>query len=80
MRLNHPEIRMTEYFFHALKDRESRSFNPREDSPLLYLKCWGSDYPYLHGFEQQKRWLPLVVNSAPSKTLLWKNREGRTAL
>ena len=69
MRLNHPETRMTEYFFHTLKDRGSRSLNPHNDNPLLYLKCWGSDYPYLRGVEQQKRWLPLVVNSAASKTL-----------
>jgi hypothetical protein len=76
MRLNHPETRMTESFFHTLKDQGSRSLNPYNHSPLLYLKCWGSDYPYLLEVEQQKRWLPLVVTSASSTTFPWKNREG----
>jgi len=31
--------------------------------PVLYLKCWGPDYPYLQGVELQRRWLPIVVDS-----------------
>jgi len=75
MRLGHPETCRTKYFFHTLKDQGSRSLNPHKESPLLYLKSWGLDYPYLCGVEQPKRWLPFVVNSAPSKTVPWKNKE-----
>jgi hypothetical protein len=64
MRLSPPKACMTEYFFHTLRDQGSRSLNPRKDSPLLYLRRWGLDYPYLGGVEPQKRWLPLVGNSA----------------
>jgi hypothetical protein len=69
MRLSHPETYMTDYFFHTLKEQGNGSLNLHHDSPLLCLKCWGLDYPYLPGVEQQKRWLPLVVNPAPSRTL-----------
>ncbi|MGE5838915.1 MAG: hypothetical protein ACM34H_03200 [Deltaproteobacteria bacterium] len=42
---------------------------------MLYLKCWGSDYPYLYGAEQPKRWLPFVVESAPSRTASRRNKK-----
>ena len=64
MSITNLETRMTEYLFHTLKEQGSRSLNPHSGSPLLYLKCWESDYPYLREVEQQKRCLPVLVDSA----------------
>ena len=75
MRLRDLETCRTKYFFCTLKDQGSRSPNPHKESPVLYLKCWGLDYPYLYGAEQPKRWLPFVVESAPSKTVPRRNKE-----
>jgi len=61
MRISYLETRTNEYFYPSLREQRSRSINPHNDSPLLYLKCWGSDYPYLRKIEQQKRWLPALV-------------------
>jgi len=74
MRLRDLETCRTKYFFCTLKDQGSRSPNPHKESPVLYLKCWGLDYPYLNVVEQPKRWLPFVVNSAPSKTVPRRNK------
>jgi hypothetical protein len=76
MRPSHSEKCRDDYLFHTLKDQASRPLNPHNDRSLLYLKCWEMDYPYLRGGEQLKRWLPIVVNSAPGKTLPRMNREG----
>ena len=75
MRFRDLETCRTKYFFCTLKDQGSRSPNPHNESTVLYLKCWGSDYPYLYGAEQPKRWLPFVVESAPSKTVPRRNKE-----
>jgi hypothetical protein len=52
-------------FIIVLEEQESESLNPHQGRSVLYLKSWGSDYPYLQGVEQQKRWLPVPVNSRP---------------
>jgi hypothetical protein len=49
----------------VLKNRRTELHNPQSCRPLLHLKCWGSDYPYLQAPEQQRRWLPTVLNSKP---------------
>jgi len=51
-------------FLVALKERGAVFHNPQRSGSVLYLKCWGSDYPYLQGVEEQKRLLPAVVPSA----------------
>ena len=51
-------------FLATLKDRGTDLPYPPNSRPVLYLKCWGSDYPYLQGVVQQKRWLPAVMDSA----------------
>jgi len=53
-------------FFGALKDRGTELPYSQSSRPMLYLKCWGSDYPYLQGREKQNLWLPVVVKSPPS--------------
>jgi hypothetical protein len=52
-------------FLATLKDRGSELPSLQTGRPVLYLKCWGSDYPYLQGVGQQKRWLPAPVGSKP---------------
>ena len=47
----------------ALKERGTEFPCLQGARPVLYLKCWESDYPYLQGVEQQRRWLPIVVDS-----------------
>jgi hypothetical protein len=64
MSISNLETRMTEYMFHTLKEQGSRSLNPHSGSPLLYLKCGGSDYPYLREVEPQRRCLPVLLDSA----------------
>jgi hypothetical protein len=66
MRPSNPENRVVYQFVIPLEEETRESFNPQIRKPLLYLKCWGADYPYLQGVEQQYRWLPVVVKSPPS--------------
>ncbi len=66
MRTSNLENRVVYRFVITLKEETRESFNPQTRKPLLYLKCWGSDYPYLHGVEQQNRWLPVPMASTPS--------------
>jgi hypothetical protein len=49
-------------FLAAEKDRGTQGPLPRDQRSTLYLKCWGSDYPYLQGLEPRKRWLPAKVD------------------
>jgi hypothetical protein len=64
MEFGHLKERVIGQFVIVLKEQESESLKPHRAKPALYLKCWGSDYPYLQGLEQQKRWLPVVADSA----------------
>ena len=64
MRLTNLETHGIDQFLFTLKKTESESLNPHGGKPVQYLKCWGSDYPYLQGLEQQKRCLPVPVDSA----------------
>jgi len=66
MRVTNLDTRVIDQFVLALREQGRESFNPQIRKPLLFLKCWGSDYPYLQGVEQQKRWLPALVDSMPS--------------
>jgi len=66
MRVTNLDTRVIDQFLLTLKEQGRESFNPQIRKPLLYLKCWGTDYPYLQGVEQQKRWLPALVDSMPS--------------
>jgi len=66
MRLSNLEKCVIDQFVLTLKEQGTESLNPHSGRPVLYLKCWGSDYPYLRGIEQQKRWLPVAMDSAPS--------------
>jgi len=65
MRPNHVEASGMGQFLTALREREMLLNNPQRSRPMLYLKYWGSDYPYLPGTEQQKRWLPVPVYATP---------------
>jgi hypothetical protein len=65
MSIGNLETRVIDQFVLTLKEQRTESLTPYRRSPLLYLKCWGSDYPYL-GMEQQKRWLPVMVAKTPS--------------
>lgn len=65
MRVTNFDTRVIDQFALTLKEQARESFNPQTRKPLLYLKCWGSDYPYLQRVEQQKRWLPALVDSMP---------------
>jgi hypothetical protein len=56
-------------FIAPLKDRAAELPSPQGGGATLYLKCWGSDYPYLHGVEQQRRWLPVVVDSTTRRLI-----------
>ena len=64
MRTNSLEASVIGQFLSALKDRGTVLSCPQSNRPMLYLKCWGSDYPYLQATEQEKRWLPAVVPSS----------------
>jgi hypothetical protein len=66
MRPNHVEASGMGQFLAALRERETLLHNSQASGPMLYLKCWGSDYPYLQGKERQNRWLPVVVESIRS--------------
>ncbi len=59
------DTRVIDQFVLTQKEQGRESFNPQIQKPLLYLKCWGSDYPYLQIVDQQKRWLPALVDSTP---------------
>jgi len=74
MRISNLETYVIDQFVLTLKEKRTESHNLHRGKPVLYLKCWGSDYPYL-GVEQQKRWLPVVVNSAPGNPLPRNYRE-----
>ena len=63
MRTSNLETHGIDQFFLTLKQKGPESLNLQNGAPILYLKCWGSDYPYLQGREMQKRWLPVVVKS-----------------
>jgi len=65
MTLSNLETHVCDQFLFTLKKKGTESLNPHRGRPVLYLKCWGSDYPYLQGLEQQKRWLPVPVDSTP---------------
>jgi len=70
MRFSNLETRVIDPFFLTLREQGSQSINPQIRKPLLYLKCWGSDYPYLQGLGRQERWLPAVVPSPTQSPLL----------
>ena len=65
MSANHVEASGMDQFLAALREREMLLDIPQRSRPMLYLKYWGSDYPYLPGTKQQKRWLPVPVRSTP---------------
>jgi hypothetical protein len=67
MKVNNLESSGISKFFASLKDRGTELPCPQSAGPLLYLKCWGSDYPYLQGAGQEKRWLPAPMDSAPRR-------------
>lgn len=66
MRSSNLEASVIGRYLAALKGRGTELPHLQSSTPVLYLRCWGSDYPYLQGVEQQKRWLPVPVDSAPS--------------
>jgi hypothetical protein len=66
MRSSNLETSVIGQFLATLKDRGTELSYPQSSRPVLYLKCWGSDYPYLQGGEMQTRWLPAVVKSSPT--------------
>jgi hypothetical protein len=53
-------------FLDTSKDRGTELPYFQSSRPMLYLKYWGSDYPYLQGREKQNLWLPVVVKSQRS--------------
>ena len=65
MRLCNLETYLIDRFVLTLGEQGRKSINPQIRKPVLYLKCWGSDYPYLRGIEQKKRWLPVPLDSKP---------------
>ena len=66
MRTNNLEPSVIGQFLGALKDRGTVWPYPQSGRPVLYLKCWGSDYPYLQRGEVYKNWLPVLVKSPPA--------------
>jgi hypothetical protein len=66
MRPNSLESSVFDQFLGTLKDRGTELPYSQSSRPMLYLKCWGSDYPYLQGREKQNLWLPVAVKSPPS--------------
>jgi len=66
MRPSNLETSVIGQFLATLKDRGTELPYPQSIKPVLYLKCWGSDYPYLQGGEMQKRWLPVPVGARPN--------------
>lgn len=65
MRVSNLETYVIDQFILRLREQGRISINPQIRKPVLYLKCWGADYPYLQGVEPQKRWLPVVMDSVP---------------
>ena len=49
-------------FHQTLRDTGAELPFSQTSKPVLCLRCWGSDYPYLQGVEQQRRWLPVAVH------------------
>jgi hypothetical protein len=68
MSISNLETHGIDQFVLTLKEKRTESHNLHSGKPVLYLKCWGSDYPYL-GVEQQKRWLPAVMDLAPRRLI-----------
>jgi hypothetical protein len=66
MRTNSLETTVIGQFLGTLEDRKTELPYSQSSRPMLYLKYWGSDYPYLQGRERQNRCLPVVVKSPPS--------------
>ena len=66
MRSSNFETSVIGQFLATLKDRRTELPYPKSSRPVLYLKCWGSDYPYLQGGEMQKRSLPVPVGARPN--------------
>ena len=65
MRVSNLETHIIDRFVLHFRENRTESRNPRRSEAVLYLKCWGQDYPYL-GVEPRKRWLPAVVDSGKS--------------
>ena len=70
MRTNSLESSVFGQFLDTSKDRGTELPYFQSSRPMLYLKCWGSDYPYLQGREQQKRCLPVPADSAAEHLIL----------
>jgi hypothetical protein len=69
MRANNFEPYTMASFLASLRDRGPDLPHSQSGKPVLYLKCWGSDYPYLQRVEQEKRWLPARIDSAPRRLI-----------
>ena len=66
MRTNSLESSVFGQFLGTLKDRGTELPYSQSSRPVLYLKYWGSDYPYLQGGAMQKHWLPVPVGARPN--------------
>jgi hypothetical protein len=66
MRISNLETRLIDPFVLTPIKRGTEPLNPPSAQKVLFLKCWGSDYPYLQTCEKQERWLPVLVVSGPS--------------
>jgi hypothetical protein len=62
MEYGHLKERVIGQFVVVVNEQECESINPHEGKSVLYLKSWGSDYPYLRGAGEQRRWLPVPVD------------------
>jgi hypothetical protein len=65
MEFAHLKERVIGQFVIVLNEQGSQTLNLHQGRPLLYLKSWGSDYPCLQGVGEQRRWLPVPVDSKP---------------
>jgi hypothetical protein len=63
MEYGHLRERVIGQFVVVLNEQEAQSVNPHEGRSVVYLKAWGADYPYLRGVVEQRRWLPVPVDS-----------------
>jgi len=72
MRANSFEPSVIGRFFGTPKDQRTDLPYSQSGRPVLYLKYWGSDYPYLQGVGEQKRWLPVAMRSSPQSLTLLK--------
>jgi hypothetical protein len=66
MEMSHFENRVIGHFLIVINQQGSKSLYSHKSKPVLYLKCWGSDYPYLQAVEEKKRWLPVPMDSKPA--------------